>query len=811
MKFTLNWLKEYTFLDMPVEALADKLTMLGLEVDSVDELYEELEPIKVAKIINVRPHPDADRLSLCDVTVGEEIFQVVCGAPNAKPELLTAIALPGITMPEGFKVKKAAIRGQESSGMLCSEKDLGISEDHSGIMELPDTAEAGQSLSEALAIRDTLIEVDLTPNRPDCTSVIGIAREVAGFTGQKLNQPVTNDLPELTGEGVPFNVEVLDPEDCPRYAARLLKNVKIGPSPWWLRKRLLSVDLRPINNVVDITNLVMLEYGQPLHAFDFDRLGGGKIIVRRARAGEDIVTLDGETRKLDQEMLLICDAEKPVAVAGVMGGENSEVIDSTKDILLESACFNPISVRRTARHLNLGTEASYRFERGVDPELAPRAMERAVQLLVEIAGAEAVDNGYDCVDGIAERVTLKLRVSRTNDLLGLELDSTDISRFLESIELQVTQEDDDTLLVTVPSFRVDLEREVDLIEEVARLQGYNEIPTTMPVVPMSFPEQQPGLELRKKLAAMLVSQGFYEAINYSFVDENYFDRLNFADDDSIRNAVTLLNPLSEDQKIMRTMMLPGLLQNLSRNTSRQNNDIRLFEIGKVFHPVEDEPLPNENMRVAGVLSGRRHPGSSLLHFETAGVDVYDCKGIVEAILQEVRLSKAASSVSRNDTNDVPSYIQPDSYIVFQVGETMLGTLGKIDTKVLKAFGIKQDVFFFDLDLDMIIGLEPELKSFRQLPKFPSVDRDIALVVSEAVAAGKLLSAIESARETLVESVEIFDVYRGDSVGSGNKSVAISLTYRSAEQTLDDNTVNKVHQRLIKMLEKDFQGKLREAG
>jgi phenylalanyl-tRNA synthetase beta chain len=384
MKFTLNWLKEYVDLDMPVETLADKLTMLGLEVDSVDELYQELESIKVAKIISVRPHPDADRLSLCDVTVGEETFQVVCGAPNARPELLTAIALPGVILSEGFKVKKAAIRGQESSGMLCSEKDLGISEDHSGIMELPDTARAGQSFPEALSLQDTLIEVDLTPNRPDCTSVIGIAREIAGFTNQKLNQPIKNDLPELTGEGVPFSIEVLDPEDCPRYAARLLKNVNIAPSPWWLRKRLLSVGLRPINNVVDITNLIMLEYGQPLHAFDFDRLGGGKIIVRRARAGEDIVTLDGEKRKLDQQMLLICDAEKPVAVAGVMGGENSEVIDSTKDILLESACFNPLSVRRTARHLNLGTEASYRFERGVDPELAPRAMERAVQLLVEM-------------------------------------------------------------------------------------------------------------------------------------------------------------------------------------------------------------------------------------------------------------------------------------------------------------------------------------------------------------------------------------------------------------------------------------------
>ncbi len=811
MKFTLNWLKEYIDLDLPVEALADKLTMLGLEVDSVDELYEDLEPIKVAKIINIRPHPDADRLTLCDVTVGEEIFQVVCGAPNARPELLTAIALPGITMPGGFKVKKATIRGQESSGMLCSEKDLGISEDHSGIMELPDTAGAGESLPGALSLLDTLIEVDLTPNRPDCTSVIGIAREIAGFTSQKLNQPVKNDLPELTGEGVPFSVEVLNPEDCPRYAARLLKNVNIGPSPWWLRKKLLSVGLRPINNVVDITNLVMLEYGQPLHAFDFDRLGGGKIVVRRARAGETIVTLDGEKRNLDQEMLLICDAEKAVAVAGVMGGENSEVTDTTKEILLESACFNPLSVRRTARHLNLGTEASYRFERGVDPELAPRAMERAVQLLVEITGAEAVANGYDCVDGIAERKTIKLRVSRTNDLLGLELNSMEISRFLESIELQVSQADDDTLLVTVPSFRVDLEREVDLIEEVARLQGYNEIPTSMPVVPMSFPEQQPGLELRKKLAAMLVSQGFYEAINYSFVDEDYFDLLKLEDNDPLRNAVALLNPLSEDQRIMRTMMLPSLLQNLSRNTSRQNNDIRLFEIGKVFHPVAGEELPNEIMGMAGLLCGRRHPGSSLLHFETAPVDVYDCKGIVEAILQEGRLSKAVSIVSGNEAGTVPSYIEPDSYIVFHAGDSMLGILGKIDTEVLKGFGIKQDVFFFDLNLDMIMELRPEPILFRQLPKFPSVDRDIALVVPEAVGAGELLTAVDNAGEALVESVEIFDVYRGDSVGAGKKSVAIALTYRSVEQTLDDNTVNKVHQRLIQMLEKDFQGKLREAG
>ena len=811
MKFTLNWLKEYIDVDLPVEVVADKLTMLGLEVDNVIELYRDLDTIKVARIVNVRPHPDADRLTLCDVVLDAEEFQVVCGAPNASPGLLTAIALPGVTLPSGMKVRKAAIRGQESSGMLCSEKDLGISEDHSGIMELPGTARAGQSLPDALSLRDTLIEVDLTPNRPDCTSVLGIAREIAGFTNQKLKQPVKNELPELTGEEVPFSVEVLAPEDCPRYGARLLRNVSISPSPWWLRKRLLAVGLRPINNVVDITNLVMLEYGQPLHAFDFHRLAGGRIIVRRARAGEQIVTLDGEKRQLDKEMLLICDAEKPVAVAGVMGGENSEVIESTRDILLESACFNPLSVRRTARQLNLGTEASYRFERGVDPEVSPRAMERAVQLLVEITGAEIVANGYDCVAGIKPREAIKLRISRTNDILGLQLDAMEVGRFLESIELAVTEADEDTLLVTPPSFRVDLEREVDLIEEVARLQGYNEIPTTMPIVPMSFPEQQPGLELRKKLAAMLVSQGFFEAINYSFVDENYFDWLQLQGNDSFRKAVALLNPLSEDQKIMRTMLLPGLLQNIARNTSRQSNDIRLFEIGKVFHPLADEPLPQENMRLAGVISGRRYPGASLLHFGSTPVDIYDCKGTVEAILQEVRIAKGVKLEFNNNSSVVPSYTEPDSCIVCRAGDRLLGHIGKIDTDVLKSFGIKQAVFFFDLDLDLITEHGPEPKSFTQLPKFPSVNWDIALIVPEAVASGELLTAIDNAGEALVEAAEIFDVYQGDAIAAGHKSVAISLTYRSLEQTLDDKTVNKVHQRLIMMLEKRFQGKLREAG
>ncbi len=810
MKFTLDWLKEYIDIDLPVETLADRLTMLGLEVDNVEQLYQDLGPVKVARITDVRPHPDADRLTLCDVTVGPDSYRVVCGAPNAKPGLLTPIALPGTSLASGITVKKAKIRGQESIGMLCSERDLGISEDHIGIMELDQSVNDGQFLVEALSLDDTLIEVDLTPNRPDCASVIGIAREVAGFTNQKLRLPITNELPALTGEGVPFSVIVEDPEDCPRYAGRLLKNVTIGPSPWWLKKRLLSVGQRPINNVVDVTNLVMMEYGQPMHAFDFSKLSGGKIIVRRAKQDEKITTLDGETRQLDQEMLLICDGENPVAVAGVMGGENSEVSDTTTEILLESACFNPISIRRTARQLNLGTESSYRFERGVDPQVAPKAMERAVQLLVEIAGAEVVENGYDCVAGIEKREDIKLRVSRTNDLLGMQLSSVEITRCLESIELQVTPSDDDTLVVTPPSFRIDLEREVDLIEEVARLQGFNEIPTSMPMVPMSFPELERSLDLRKKLAAMLTGQGFFESINYSFVDQNSFDNLKLSSDDPNRQVVALLNPLSEDQNIMRTMMLPSLLQNIQRNTSRQNSDIRLFEIGKVFHPTAESELPNENMRLAGVMSGRRHPASSLLYYGPEAVDINDCKGIVESIFHELRVPDARKTDTTAEAAKIPVYLQADFYLRFEAGGKFVGHLGKVDNDVLKSFGIKQDVFFFDLDVDIITGLEPEPKVFAALPKYPSVKWDIALVVPEKVPSGDLLDSIKSSGENLVESTEIFDVYRGKGIEKGHKSVALSITYRSAEQTLDDPTVNKVHQRLIKMLEAGFEGRMRDA-
>lgn len=817
MKFTLSWLKEYIDFDISVAELTDRLTMLGLEVDDVVVLHEDLGAIKVGRVLNVIPHPNADRLTVCEVDTGGEVRQVVCGAPNVKSGLRVAVALAGTRLPSKMDVKEASIRGVTSKGMLCSEKELGISDDHAGIMELPDSSEIGKPLVEALDLKDTLIEVDLTPNRPDCASVIGIAREVAGFINGKLNLPINESLPVLDGIDLPFAVEIKAPVDCPRYAARLLRNVKIGPSPWWLKKRLLAVGLRPINNIVDITNFVMMEFGQPLHAFDYQQLSGAKVVVRRAEAGEKFTTLDSVERELDSDTLLICDGKKPVAIAGIMGGENSEVTDRTTDILLESAYFNPVSIRRTARQLNLATDSSYRFERGVDPAGVPKAMERAVRLMVEIAGADLLPGGIDCrVTKEMAPPAIQLRVDRTNALLGMKLSAEKIVSMLNGIEIQVEIKDRNILIVHPPTFRVDLEREVDLVEEVARLVGFNEIPSVLPLIPMSLPARDEGRELCRRLAGTMTALGYYEAVNYSFVTQKHFDQMRLPADDPARNAVQLLNPLTEDQNIMRTMLLPGLLDNLKWNVNRQNNDIRLFEIGKTFHPVSgtsdpEASQPAEKTCLTAVLRGRRYPNSPMLHYGTEPIDVYDVKGTVEVLLQELRLQEIDFEVATEKDKHMPQYIAADSLIRISSGDLEIGKFGEIRSEVLKSFGIKQDVFFFELNLDHILQLAPARKSFRQLPRFPAVKRDMAILVSDQVPVGNILQAIKTSNEPLLEEAEIFDIYRGESIKTGFKSVAISLSYRSDKKTLDDKTVDKIHQKLFSIIESNFNAKLREAG
>ncbi|MBU1709464.1 MAG: phenylalanine--tRNA ligase subunit beta [Proteobacteria bacterium] len=805
MKFTTEWLSQYIDSGLTAAALSHRLTMAGLEVDSVCELFRDLgDTVKVAKILSAEKHPDADKLTVCTIQVGAENRRVVCGAPNARAGMLTAIALPGAVLQNGLIIKKSKIRGEISEGMLCSEKDLGVSEDHSGIMEIPGDFESGVSLVDVLGLADTAIEVDLTPNRPDCASVIGIAREVGGFVNKKINHPVQGPLPELTGENIPFSVDVLDQEACPRYAARMLKGVTIGPSPWWLKKRLLAVGQRPINNIVDVTNFVMLELGQPLHAFDFDMLHGGKIIVRNAKPDEKIISLDGTERQLDSEMLMICDAEKPVAIAGVMGGKGSQVTDDTINILLESAYFSPISIRRTVRSLNMGTDSSYRFERGVDPEGIPVALERAIRLMQEIAGGEIVVNGVDCCGAIPAQPKLSLRVQRVCDMLGMEISADVISELLQSIEFDVVKTNGKVLTIEPPSFRVDIEREIDLIEEVARLVGYNNIPISLPVSPMSFPETGTGRRLRKKVADIMTALGFYEAINYSFVSENHFDMLGLDKNDSGRDCVRLMNPLAEDQSVMRRSLVPGLLENVKRNINHQNVDVQLFELGKVFIPTKD-PQPLEEQRLTAMISGRRNQGFPLLYAGTEKADLYDLKGVIQSLLHALRLDTVSFAA---DEQKLP-YAKDGNCLYLKAAKVIIGCFGYIAKDVLKEFGIKQDVLFMDLSLTRISELKARSKAFEPLPRFPAVKWDIAVVVPEAVGGGELLQTISDFDNPLVEKAEIFDIFRGKSVEHGYKSVAVSITYRSREQTLEDDMVAAVHKNITNLLVSRFQGKLRE--
>ncbi|MDR3089999.1 MAG: phenylalanine--tRNA ligase subunit beta [Desulfobulbaceae bacterium] len=811
MKFTLNWLRDYVAASgCDAAKISDILTMLGLEVDSAEALYEHLAPLRTGRIISAEKHPDADKLQVCQVKIGDERHTIVCGAPNARAGLAVVVALPGATLPGDVKIKKAKVRGVESAGMICSERELGLSHDHSGIMELPDDLTDGQVFIDAMGLRDTMVEVELTPNRPDCASVIGIAREVAGKLGESLRLP-TVAMP--TNPGVnSFHVDIEAPELCPRYAARLIKNVRIGPSPWWLRRRLLAVGLRPINNVVDVTNYVMMEYGQPLHAFDFETLADRRIVVRASRDGErQFVTLDGNQRTLDAQSLLICDGEKPVALAGVMGGLNSEVTEKTAHVLLESACFAPVSIRKTARLLGLSSDASWRFERGVDIGNGVTALNRAAMLLSEVADGEAEPGWLDVYPGKKEPLCIEMSAGRTSNLIGVAFSPEEVAKLLDGIGIGCEQIDADTLRVWPPSFRVDLEREADLIEEVARLHGYDRIPARLPMVALSYPNQESDRIKRLRAAEIMVSSGWHEAINYSFTTSKFADMLSLAEGDSRRRVVRLRNPLSEDMDCLRTMLLPGLLENIRHNISYQTTSLKLFEIGKVFLPNAPDRQPDENMRLCGVLTGNRHEGAPPLHFPAQAVDMFDAGGAVEFLLKEMAILCGGAGGLRtiHPTSDgIEPFVEPESALLFFVGDTLLGKAGMIKAATLRAFAIKQAVCFFALDFNAICALSTQKPRFTPLPNYPAVTRDIAMLVKEGVAAGEMVESVRQSGEKLIESVALFDVFRGDSLPSGTKSVAISITYRSSSKTLTEKNIEKIHDKIVRLLAETYDGSLR---
>ena len=582
MKVSLSWLEAFVPVEMDLNELTEALTMVGLEVEGVTDRYAYLSSVFVGRVAAVKNHPNADRLKICDVELQDKTYRVVCGAPNVTEGMLAPLALPGTHLPNGNVLSRGTIRGEHSEGMLCSEAELELGLDASGIMPLEKNLPVGKNLARALNLADPVLEIDLTPNRPDCLSIIGTAREVAAIQGRQITVKPVGLVESGREIDQQTSVTVEAPESCPRYTARLLENITVAPSPLWLQNRLISVGLRPINNIVDITNFVLMEYGQPLHGFDFDRLAENRIVVRKANAGEKFITLDSKERILSEDMLLICDGQKPVGLAGVMGGLNSEIETTTTRVLIESAYFNPASIRKTAKTLGLNTDASHRFERGIDPETTPIALDRAAQLMVELAGGTLVPGVIDIKGKIPQPVPIVLTVEETNRLLGTNLDQDVIKRLLESIEFQVESNAEDTLAVTAPPFRVDIARTVDLIEEVARLTGYNNIPRTYPLVPAETRTPSKALAERDRIKQIMTGFGFTEAINYAFMDDRACDLLNLAADDDRRLLVKILNPLTEDQTVMRTSLVPGLLKSTYRNISRQVKRIKLFEVGKIF-------------------------------------------------------------------------------------------------------------------------------------------------------------------------------------------------------------------------------------
>ncbi|MEQ9619270.1 MAG: phenylalanine--tRNA ligase subunit beta [Deltaproteobacteria bacterium] len=801
MILTLSWLREYVDFDISPDDLAERLTMAGLEVESVEHRGKGLENVVVAEILDIKPHPDATKLSLCDVSDGENRYNIVCGATNMKAGDKVALAKIGTTLPpgpkfpDGLKIKKAKIRGEVSEGMLCAENELGLGEEGDGIMILPESAETGKRLVDEYGLEDVLFEIGITPNRPDCLSVVGVAREAAAILGGKVK------FPDLTvsesGEGIQnlVKVELLDREKCPRYSCRIIKNARIGPSPLWLKTRLESSGIRPINTVVDVTNYVLLELGQPLHAFDYDLIEDRKIVVRSAGEGEVIETLDGAERKLTPDDLLICDGKKPVALAGVMGGANTEVSESTKNILLESAYFEPLYVRKTSRKTGLRSESSYRFERGVDPNGITDALDRAAELIRKLAGGEIARGRVDEYPAIIKPAEVKLSLKRVNSLLGTDIDSKKIIQITRGLGLESTDSSDGEFTFRIPTYRVDLTREIDLIEEIARLHGYDNISTTLPSVLMRSEGVGKDKLTRDRIKQILMSDGFYEVINYSFDDNELLSLFSKSE------SLGILNPLTRESSAMRTSLLPGLIRNTVLNLNRQEQDVRLFESGKVFFPTEEGNLPKEITKLAAAATGRRQPE----FWDKEEFDFFDLKSVLEKCFDALSVRE---SVNFRRTPEI-GFLHPGKSAVIMIGDEEAGFIGELHPDLSEKLEISKKLYVFEIDLDKAATKSKDRKRlFKGLPKFPSVRRDIALIVNDEIPVSSILEEIDRVGSELIEDAQVFDVFTGGPVEKGKKSVAVSLQLRASDKTLTDEDINEVQKKTLKNLQLAIGAELR---
>lgn len=797
MNTALSWIKAYVpDLDCTAQEYTDAMTLTGTKVEGFEQLDACLDKIVVGQIKSIEKHPDANKLIICQVDIGDTTTQIVTGASNVSVGDKVPVVLDGgrvagghdgTKTEGGIKIKKGKLRGIESNGMMCSIEELGSSKDffplapEDGIYILPEDTVVGSDAIELLGFRDVVFEYEITSNRVDCYSVIGIAREAAATFNKEFVPPVVKETGNSEDVNNFVSVDVQAKDLCNRYVARMVKNIKIAPSPDWMQKRLRASGIRPINNLVDITNYVMEEYGQPMHAYDMDTVAGGKIVVRRANDGEEFVTLDGQTRKLDSSMLMICDADKPIGIAGIMGGENSMITDDVKTVLFEAACFDGTNIRLSSKKVGLRTDASGKFEKGLDPNNAMEAINRACQLIEELGAGEVVGGVVDVYPEVRKEVRVKFEPERINKLLGTNLDEDTMLTYFKKIDLGY---DENTREIIAPTFRQDINCMADTAEEVARFFGYDKIPMTLPKGEST--EGKLSFKMRIENVARDIAEfaGFSQAMTYSFESPKVFDKLLIPEDSELRKVITISNPLGEDFSIMRTTLLNGMLTSLSTNYNRRNKNVRLYELGNIYipHELPLKELPDERMQLTLGMYGEG--------------DFFTMKGVIEEFFEKVGLKNKITC----DPQSQKTFLHPGRQANIVYDGKVVGFLGEVHPYVLDNYSIGDRAYIAVVDIPMIVELASFDRKFKGIAKYPAVSRDISMLVPKDMLVGTIEQAIEKRGGKILESYKLFDIYEGSQIKEGYKSVAYSVTFRAKDRTLEDKDINEVMEKILKELD-----------
>jgi len=793
MQVPLSWIKELVEIDWTAAELAERLTLSGAEAEVeyiTDIPFDNFDNIVIGKILECNPVPDSDHLSLAIVDDGSTKVQVVCGAPNVAAGQKIVLAKIGAELKGGFKIKKAKLRGVESNGMICSERELGISDDHSGIMVLDEDAPIGEPFFKALGLDDPIIKLDLTPNRPDLMSAFGVARDAACLAGKKLKRPEfeLQEISENANDKIKIGID--DPDACPRYGVRMIMDMKIGESPWWIRRKLMLCGIRPISNIVDITNLILMETGHPLHAFDYDKLKRKEILVRRAEEGEKFTTLDGKEHVMNPDVLLITDGKAPIGTAGIMGGLDSEVSNTTRNVLLEAAYFDSRTTRRGRQKLGIQSEAQIRFEKGADPNMVPFALDRASALMAQYAGGKILSGIVDCYPRKIEPARITLRPDKVNALLGTEISKKRMIELLEGIEFGV--EDKGDLEVTVPTFTGDITREVDLIEEIIRLEGYDKIPEMGKNKGPLYAPYPVEDNFKDEIREVMTAQGFDEIYSGGLADPKMLSKVAEGE-----RAVKVINPIAEDLTVMETSSAYTLLRAASHNISHRNMNLRLFVIAKVYIPGNP---PKEKYELGLLVTGNT---PDTWYGKGRELNFHHLKGAIETVLEVNRIP------GLDFKEGTQKILQGTMSYDVMLGDRKIGYIGEINNKIAKAFGIKQKSYAAVLDSEILLAMRREEPEFRSLPRFPAAPRDLAVVVDENVKVGEMLAVIRKNGDQILEKVELFDLFRGKQIGAGKKSLAFSMIYRLPDRSLENEEVQKTHSKIAEALKKQFGAEVRE--